>query len=52
MLYHRKLFTDISWVPVIEQAVRNIQQVFGEHMKAFDISPAVLSSLKSITQDA
>lgn len=37
---------------VIEQAVRNVQQVFGEHMKAFEISPAVLQGLKSITQEA
>jgi hypothetical protein len=35
---------------VIEQAVRNFQQVFGEHMKAFEISPAVLNGIRSITQ--
>ncbi|GHJ87170.1 hypothetical protein NliqN6_3572 [Naganishia liquefaciens] len=37
---------------VIEQAVRNIQQVFGEHMKAFEISPGVLQAIKAMTQEA
>ncbi|KAJ9100562.1 hypothetical protein QFC21_003605 [Naganishia friedmannii] len=35
---------------VIEQSVRNVQQVFGDHMNAFEISPAVLKGLQSIMQ--
>ncbi|KAJ9100347.1 hypothetical protein QFC20_005480 [Naganishia adeliensis] len=50
----RKIWEEEAQVlsQVIEQAVRNFQQVFGEHMKAFEISPAVLNGIRSITQEA
>jgi hypothetical protein len=37
---------------VIERSVQNVQQVFGDHMNAFEIAPAVLKGLQTIKQES